>query len=351
MALKIRLEKAISRPEGSGFAHDWKFRGSFLDLLLRIHLFSRISLQIGAVFQRDSLTEPEPRAYSVISKRDGAPPHEHGKPLTDHPLKTERPRPLDWAAAGAALERLLAARNLSSQILADKAGVDRKTVDRLRRGEPVRLRTLAWIETALGASLRMEAAPRDDEHPDAAPARLGAYARPHYRAYEGWWWGFRRSFDYRDRVICHSLRIHWDEEQNHLAFEERQSNRDGARRRDYEFRGVVSIPAGLGVLYFMIVGEGAVRVSATTLLRENAGESYMKGVMLALGEMAEVGFYPVVTPLYLVKAEKDPTAAELEARLGSFEAGRLWRGDVIEALADVEARFCRFSAPPPGFGG
>ncbi len=250
---------------------------------------------------------------------------------------------MDWAATGETLERLLAARNLSSQILADKAGVDRKTVDRLRRGEPVRLRTLAWIETALGASLRPEHPASEEEPPhDAAPVRLGAYVRAHYQAYEGWWWGFRRSFDYRERVICHSLRIHWDSAQNCLAFEERQRNRDGARRREYDFRGVVSIPAGLGVLYFMIVGEGAVRVSAATLLRENAGESYMKGVMLALGEMAEVGFYPVVTPLYLVKATREPTPAELEARLGSFEAGRLWRSDVAEALADVEARFCRF---------
>lgn len=252
---------------------------------------------------------------------------------------TENSHKADWIAVGAALERLLAERNLSSQTLADRAGVDRKTVDRLRRGEAVRLRTLAWIETALGASLReaAEAAP-----PDAAPARLGAYARAHYRAYEGWWWGFRRSFDYRERVICHSLRIHWDAAQNCLAFEERQMNRDGARRRDYEFRGVVSIPAGLGVLYFMIVGGGPVRVSAATLLRENAGESYMKGVMLALAEMSEVGFYPVVTPLYLVKAQSEPSAADLEARLGSFAAESIWRADVREALADVEKRFCRF---------
>ncbi|MDD2868907.1 helix-turn-helix transcriptional regulator [Neomegalonema sp.] len=264
--------------------------------------------------------------------------------MTDHPLKTGRPRQMDWTEAGETLERLLAARNLSSQALADRAGVDRKTVDRLRRGEPVRLRTLAWIETALGASLRAEPSLREEEeaHPDAAPVRLGAYVRAHYRAYEGWWWGFRRSFDYRGRVICHSLRIHWDPAQNCLAFEERQRNRDGARKRDYDFRGVVSIPAGLGVLYFMIVGEGAVRVSAATLLRENAGESYMKGVMLALGEMSEVGFYPVVTPLYLVKAAREPGPADLEARLGSFEADRIWRSDVVEALADVEARFCRF---------
>ena len=254
------------------------------------------------------------------------------------------PHAVNWPEAGAALERHLTARNLSSQILADKAGVDRKTVDRLRRGEPVRLRTLAWIETALGADLRGESESRGAE-PVSAPARLGAYARSHYQNYEGHWWGFRRSFDYPGRIICHSLRIRWDQERSHLAFEERQVNRDGARRREYEFRGVVSIPAGLGVLYFMIVGEGAVRVSATTLLRENAGESYMKGVMLALGEMAEVGFYPVVTPLYLVQSHGEPSPAELEARLGSFPEDKIWRSDVREALADVERRFCRFGGP------
>lgn len=245
---------------------------------------------------------------------------------------------VDWQEVARVLERELLRRNMSSQRLADRAGVDRKTVDRLRKGGRVRMQTLNWVQQALGAPLfdperLMEPAMR------VARSDLGGYTQENFARYEGDYYGFRYSFDQVGRVVCYHMRISWSDVRRGLVFAERQRNTDVAGRLNiYEFRGEIGVPAGLNVLNFMIVGGGAARIASASFLRETE-ETYMRGVLNALNEVAEVGFYPVVTPFCLIKCARAQTEGEIIARIGVSAISDLWKPGAADMLRDAGRRF------------
>ena len=244
---------------------------------------------------------------------------------------------IDWVVVAQRLDEELLRRSLSTQTLADKAGVDRKTVDRLRHGKRVRTQTLAWIEQALGASLRSEALTTPSSL-EIAVESLGGYTRSNYRAYEGDYFGFRRSFDAPGRIICYHLRIYWDPETRRLAFDERQRNAANGKVYEYRFKGAVGVPAGLGVLHFICVGGGAARLTSTTMMRD-AQDTYMRGFMLALNEVADFGYYPTTSPVYLIKQTAETPEEIILDRIGAYDAADIWKSDVVRELDETERRF------------
>ena len=165
----------------------------------------------------------------------------------------------DWALIAEHLNDCLAKSRLSSQDLARKAGVDRKTVDRLRAGHSVRTQTLQWIEQALGVQLGQ----RSDSRTATSDPEYGGYQRSVVEPYVGEYTGYRRSFDKPRQLIASYLAIHWDSGVNALRFTETQHNQaDGGREYAYEFAGDVLIPPNLGVMHLVVrSGDGRIRMN------------------------------------------------------------------------------------------
>ena len=239
----------------------------------------------------------------------------------------------DWKRIADALNRHLADARLSSQDVARRAGVDRKTVDRLRGGQAVRLQTLAWIEDALRIKLRDAPATAVG---DAAPATWGGYRKDAVLEYAGEYTGYRRSFDTPGHLIASYLQIYWDEGVSALRFTDNQHNRaDAGRTYAYRFGGDVLIPPHLGILHLVVrSNDGRVRLISTAMPREDRGTLTMKGFILTLNEIRDIGYYPVTSPIVFVKQ-----AADEPVVTGVVKPGDARYAPAEDMLRDTEQRF------------
>ena len=242
----------------------------------------------------------------------------------------------DWEHVAGQLNAYLSKARISSQDVARRAGVDRKTVDRLRRGQAVRMQTLQWIEQALKLTLAPLAPPQDDR---AAPADYGGYRRDAVQSYAGNYTGYRRSFDTPDHIIASYLNVTWDDDVGALRFSENQRNRaDTGRAYEYHFGGDVLIPPNLGVLHFVVRSDdGRIRLISTSMPRDDGGTLYMKGFILTLNELSDIGYYPVTSPVFFTK-ESGPQAQQAGVIVRG--ASRFEWADTI--LTDIEKKFLPF---------
>ncbi len=243
------------------------------------------------------------------------------------------PKP-DWKTIARQLNEHLAAARLSSRDVASRAGVDRKTVDRLRAGQAVRSQTLQWIEQALDVTLGVATDPADAA--GVAPRRFGGYRREAVADYIGEYVAFRRSFDTAGRIIASYLEIHWDDDSGALAFHESQDNRlASGRSYAYRFGGEVLIPPNLGVMHFVVRSDdGRVRLISTSMPREDDGTLMMRGFILTLNELSDIGYYPVTSPIFLARS-----GARVALETGVVERDDpryAWAADI---LGGIEGRF------------
>jgi transcriptional regulator with XRE-family HTH domain len=238
----------------------------------------------------------------------------------------------DWKYIARQLNEHLAEGRLSTRDVANKAGVDRKTVDRLRQGRAVRAQTLQWIEQAL----KTEFGHPDDTVDVTAAARFGGYRRDTVEAYIGTYLAFRRSFDTVERIIASYLEIIWDETLGALSFAESQDNRlASGRAYAYRFGGEILIPPNLGVMNFVVCSnDGRVRLISTAMPREEDGSLYMKGFILTLNELRDIGYYPVTSPIFLVRG-----TADRQLETGVIEKDDPRYGWAQAILQDIEINF------------
>ncbi|MEQ8662879.1 MAG: helix-turn-helix transcriptional regulator [Gammaproteobacteria bacterium] len=215
----------------------------------------------------------------------------------------------DWTQIAAELNAHLARQRLSAQDLARRAGVDRKTIERLRAGRAVRAQTLGWIEQALGIRLGGSVAASADG--SIASAALGGYQRASVAPFVGEYLAVRRSFDTPGRLIASALELRWDAARPALVFAEEQHNRGAAGRVfNYHFQGEVSIPPNLGVMHFTVRSDdGRVRLTTTGMPREEDGTLVMKGFLLTLNELRDIGYYPVTSPVFFARRHAGLTLA------------------------------------------
>lgn len=247
----------------------------------------------------------------------------------------------DWSQVADRLNALLAERRLSSHDLAARAGVDRKTIDRLRAGQAVRPQTLQWIEQALKTPLRQAAA---EAVADVAAPELGGYRRGAVAGLIGGWLSYRRSFDRPRQLVAAEVEIHWDPARPGLRFGEHQHNRP-PQGGDYQYRfaGDVLIPPNLGVIHLVVRSDdGRIRVVSTSMPRDERGTWLMKGFLLTLNEIADIGYYPVTSPLVLAKLAQGQTPDA--GQTGVLTVGHP-RYDWADALlADAERKFLPWSS-------
>ena len=249
------------------------------------------------------------------------------------PEQAERMSTRDWKHIADHLNTYLSKVRLSSQDVAAKAGVDRKTVDRLRAGRAVRQQTLQWIEEALKLELTKKAPSGSDE---AAPTAFGGYGKDAVSTYVGEYTGYRRSFDTSDHIIASYLEVSWNGDAGALGFTENQRNRsDSGKAYEYHFGGDVLIPPNLGVLHFVVRSEdGRVRLISTSMPREEQGTLYMKGFILTLNELRDIGYYPVTSPIFFAKQGGESVLQT--GVIGRDDERFTWADEI---LGDIERKF------------
>lgn len=251
---------------------------------------------------------------------------------------------LDWSEIGRRIKEAMRQRRVSSTWVAQKSGIDRRTVDRARSGERIREENLLYIEEVLGLSLVDDSLSMKYDQPIVAPEELGSYAIQAYKEYTGKYLMFRNSFDSNDRVICSFVKVFIDQDGKCLSFSEKQRNKsEQGRLYYYDIIGSISIPPGCGVLQFVSNQNGHFRVMTMTTFRvsENNVKS-MRGLICTLNEIIEVGFYPVASPVYLMKAEDSLDDRAIELQIGSFRSNELSYPAAVQALRDCNERFSAF---------
>jgi len=239
----------------------------------------------------------------------------------------------DWQRIAAQLDAHLTRTRMSSQALAVKAGVDRKTIDRLRAGQAVRPQTLQWIEQAL--HIEFEAQPATVTA-RVAPAAQGGYRYDAVADYVGRYVAVRRSFDRPGRLIASGIDIQWQDERQLLCFTEQQHNRAATGKAyDYRFGGEIWIPPNLGIMNLVVrSNDGRVRLMSTSMPREQDGTLYMKGFILTLNELRDIGYYPVTSPVFLARLGNG-----LQVEPGVIDVGDEHHAWAAEILAAIEHKF------------
>ncbi len=239
----------------------------------------------------------------------------------------------DWKRLAERLNDHLSKKRLSSQDVAKRVGVDRKTIDRLRAGRAVRTQTLQWVEQALGVTLEDPGSPAVS---GVAAEGFGGYHKTTVTEYIGVYTGYRRSFDQPAQLIASYLEIRWDEQENALSFTEEQHNRaESGKAYDYHFDGQVLIPPNLGVLHLVVRSkDGLVRMATTSMPRDNQGTSMMKGFILTLNEIGDIGYYPVTSPIFFAQesAGVAPNTGVITRKDDRFA----WADEI---LTDIEHKF------------
>ncbi|SIT18463.1 hypothetical protein SAMN05421759_13011 [Roseivivax lentus] len=256
--------------------------------------------------------------------------------------------PIDWAQLGKDTDRKILERGVSSEWVANKAGVDRKTVDRLRKGmvvRPVSLKSIADV-LSLRISDQFEGNRASRATPvDAfAPIHLGGYGKAHFEPYIGHYYLFRNSYDYDDRVICSAFEIFWDDSASHLKWRDKQVNkRDDGKTFSYEFEGSVSIPPGTSVTQFIgDTGKGFTRLITATALR-GGPPPHFKGILLGINEDSRFGYYPVTSPVYVERCKGQPDMRELARCVGSHPKDRVWHEGARDELRLISKSYGSFS--------
>lgn len=191
---------------------------------------------------------------------------------------------------------------LTQTVLATKSGYDERTIRNVLKGESVRDQTIIDICNALGVDPVLENNLLDREVSDNS---LGGYTRATHRNYDGYYKGFRYSFSTKGKIFRSVFKLAWSDTDNHFRFDEYYQPDDSAPLKCKAHSGSVYMSPYTGLIHFLTVDEGSVRVVTVTKMRDLEG--IMRGVMLTQSE-TPVFFYPTVTPVVLIKQrEFEPT--------------------------------------------
>jgi hypothetical protein len=248
---------------------------------------------------------------------------------------------IDWQKAGEKIHDTMLKRGVSSSWVAHKAGIDRKTVDRARNGYKVRIQSISCIEDVLKINIISSEQENNTTTESFAPLKLGGYSRNLYKSYEGYYFMFRNSYDYNEKIICSLFNIFWNEDESCLKYKEHQINKtDEGKVHEYEFEGDVSIPPSLAITQFIRNdGEGLRRIMTTT--NQRGGENpYFKGILMGINEMTDIGFYPATSPVFIIK--HNDAHFENTDKIGSFHQDDIWLDSAKEQLQSAGSSFLAF---------
>ena len=246
----------------------------------------------------------------------------------------------DWTSVRSNLKTRLKRDRITTEALSHSSGVNRKTLDNfLHERSNLRTNTLKKIEDTLSLNLVTGEVKLSSASLSLAPTEFGSYSRDLASNYIGKYYVFRKSFDYTDGCVCSFLQISWHNDLDHMTFHETQRNtaRNG-RVHQYDLSGIVYIPHELSVLQFVSRSNGFNRIS--TLSTVGFGRSKkLKGVLVTLNEIRNVGFMPASSPMLAIKIDDDSTDAEILSKIGSMHVDECWRESLKEEFEEIEIDF------------
>lgn len=212
----------------------------------------------------------------------------------------------------------------SKERLAAEIGVDRGTLDRLLKGGTCRDNTLRKIEQCVGVHFGPSAG--TSELVDSADWICGKYLT------------YRYSFDHAEQssVVCALGVIEPSLTGTGYAYLERQQNiAPTGECHSIEVEGEAKFFPSVDLLQ-IVAAPGVTRV--ISLKKGARFETEMRGLLLALNEIQDVGWYPVSSPILFRRQPSSVTQAQLMQHLGVLEAEHC-NASIHAALAQAAAKF------------
>jgi hypothetical protein len=253
-----------------------------------------------------------------------------------------------WRKRAAKIEKALLNKAWTRIQLATKSGHDVRTIRTVLAGEdPVRDQTIVDVCQALG--IEPELSEPTESQIEVAEPWYGSYAREPYKAYEGAYYAYRRSFTYPGCFMRSIYEIKWHDEDWIFVFQEHQSySSNNNRKVDHSQSGEVYISPYTDLIHLVTVASGAVRMVTLRKMRDNA----MRGCMLTQSDR-DTYFQPCVSGIFLERLFGfDPASLNANPELvGPIRPGHADYDRIAEEMAIVEKAVMFVAAPQPAKSG
>lgn len=252
---------------------------------------------------------------------------------------------MDWNHIGATVRRQMASNGLQPKTLAAQSGTSDKTIYRLLNGQKIKTDNLLRIGNALGSDLVNGAPSAQSVHAEIADPSYGGYHKDLYQEYLGSFLVFRRAFSNADRIVVGFMDIAWSDVRGCLTFHEQQRNRSQSGRfYEYDLHGEIHIPAGAGILNFVVMDRGSVRLSVVSHMRKNLNNT-MQGIVLTLCENTLPIYQPATSAILYQKLEAG--ASEVASRqVGVYDRTDEYVAQADALLFEVESNFAVMRTSP-----
>lgn len=195
------------------------------------------------------------------------------------------------------IERTLVGKRWTRVHLAELTGYDERTIRNVLSGKPVRDQTIVDICQALGIEPELE----PEHQVEVADELYGAYARAPFRAYEGGFFAYRRTFTMKAHQLMRTLiEFAWSDQAECLLFQEHSCYKNGGKVVDHSQSGKVYISPLTDLVHLLTINQGAVRL--ITLSKMRGGDTIMRGAVLTQSEH-RMFYQPSVSPIVLTKID------------------------------------------------
>jgi transcriptional regulator with XRE-family HTH domain len=187
--------------------------------------------------------------------------------------------------------------------LASRAGYDVRTIRNVLYGRRVRYRTILDVCSALGIAPDGHTGPE----PEVSEEHFGAYSQSSFAEYFGTYATVRRPYSH-ERLLMRSLfKVGWDQATGHMTFDEAQVYRG----RDFSQHGSIYASPTTGLIHFLTIYHGAIRLITLTKLRDRS----MHGVVLSQTDR-NFGFQPCVSAILFRRLSNDIEIAAAREKIG-----------------------------------
>ncbi|WP_336489687.1 helix-turn-helix domain-containing protein [Methylobacterium nigriterrae] len=236
------------------------------------------------------------------------------------------------------IEQALVGKKWTRIHLAKLTGYDERTIRNILSGKPVRDQTIVDVCQALGIEPELE----QDHHIEIAEEQFGAYARAPFRAYEGAFFAYRRSFSVPSRLLRTVIEFAWSREKACLTFQEHSRYASARKLVNNSQGGCVHISPLTDLIHLVTSWQGAVRLITLTKMR--GGEPVMRGAVLTQSEH-RMFYQPSISPMVLIKIE-DYEPEQHRAMVGQIDASAEEYEMVCEELEQTEREVVQLATAP-----
>lgn len=211
------------------------------------------------------------------------------------------------------IERAIQNKKWTKAELSIKTGYDSKTIRNLISGQSVRDQTVVDVCEALGIEPMLE---NNIENIACADDEFGGYLRNTHSFYEGFYYSYRKSFTEPGRIFRGVVRIEWDVTDERFVFSDFYSLDSTEPLGARVHSGTVYMSSYTGLVHFLTVYQGSVRMITVTTMRQSDG--IMRGSMMTQCE--DINFFqPTITPIVFKKIKSYDPSSQVGNDLGLID--------------------------------